>query len=124
MMKMVLRRVLAGALCPVLLLTALLGCTSPQSEEETPPEQMRCASIAGAPYRLYLPSDWNLMTDAGMSGGYYSMSDEATVTAVLYEQSSAQTVDQFIQDELLVRLTDTFGGVLAVTEGDPIWNAK
>jgi hypothetical protein len=101
-------------------MTSLISCSAPPDEDETPPEQMRCASVAGAPYRLYLPSDWNLTTDAGVSGGYYSMSDAATITAQLYDNPDALTAEKFIADVLVPHLTDVFGGVLAVTEGDPI----
>lgn len=118
--KLVFRRVAMCVLCLALLMTSLISCSAPLDEDETPPEQMRCASVAGAPYRLYLPSDWNLTTDAGVSGGYYSMSDAATITAQLYDNPDALTAEKFIADVLVPHLTDVFGGVLAVTEGDPI----
>ena len=118
--KLVFRCVAMCVLCLALLMTSLISCSAPLDDDETPPEQMRCASIAGAPYRLYLPSDWNLTTDAGISGGYYSMNDAVTITAQLYDNADALTEEQFINDVLLVHLTDVFGGVLAVTENDPI----
>ncbi len=108
--------VLAALMC----VGGLIGCSTPPDESETPPEQMRCASVAGAPYRLYLPSDWNLLTDAGISGGYYSMSDAATVTAQLYENAEGRTAEEFIWEVLVYHLTDVFGGEIDTTEDDPI----
>ena len=118
--KLVFRRVAMYVLCLALLVTSLIGCSAPPDDDEVPPEQMRCASVAGAPYRLYLPSDWNLTTDAGISGGYYSMSDAATITAQLYDNAEGRTAEEFIWDVLVYHLTDVFGGEIDTTEDDPI----
>ncbi|MBQ8718009.1 MAG: hypothetical protein IJY66_01940 [Clostridia bacterium] len=101
-------------------MTSLIGCSAPPDDDEVPPEQMRCASVAGAPYRLYLPSDWNLTTDAGVSGGYYSMNDAATITAQLYDNAEGRTAEEFIWEVLVYHLTDVFGGEIDTTEDDPI----
>ena len=54
--KTIFKRALLCVLCLAVLLASLISCSAPLDDDETPPEQMRCASIAGAPYRLYLPS--------------------------------------------------------------------
>lgn len=113
-------RLFAGLLLVGLLIGTLVGCSAPTDELETPPAQMRNATVAGAPYRLYLPADWNLTTDAGMSGGYYSMNNAATVTAQLYDNPTGIALADYFREALAYELTEFFGGLLAVTEGDPI----
>ena len=114
------RRLCAVLLAATLLLCALCSCGDPVDDDEQPPEQMQCASTEGSLYRLYLPVDWNLMTNAGISGGYYSMFDSATIIVHTYPNADNRTPATFWTEIMLPELADVYGGVIAVDEGDPV----
>ena len=66
----------------VLLLLAALCLTAASCRatgDEEIPENMKYATVEGSLYRLFVPSDWNLMLDMGMSGAYASMQNVAVV---------------------------------------------
>ncbi|MBE6589716.1 MAG: DUF1795 domain-containing protein [Ruminococcaceae bacterium] len=76
------KRILSFVLCAVLLL-AFSACT--QGEEgEVAPDGMQFATAAGADYRLYIPTHWSVNVDYGVSGGYYSLGTQSTVSAQKY----------------------------------------
>ena len=66
---------LRSLLCALLLLSLLLtlaSCGNAADGEEIP-ENMQYATLEGSPYRLFVPSDWNAMTEMGISGAYASL---------------------------------------------------
>ena len=68
-------------LCLCMLL-AFSACNNNQSDDV--PEGMKLASAAGADFRLYVPASWTLNTAYGISGAYYKLSPQSTVSVVKY----------------------------------------
>ncbi len=119
-MKNIFGSTLLLLLCAALVLVGTVGCSAPLEDDENPPAQMQNATIAGAPYRLFLPADWNLTVDAGVSGGYYSMNDAAKISAELYDNADGLSETEFWSTVMQPQLKDTFGGELEVEKDDPI----
>jgi len=72
-------KVRAAALCACLcLMLCAASCAGGQTEEI--PAGTKLASAAGADFRLYVPTTWNLNTDCGISGAYYSLRVQSTVS--------------------------------------------
>ena len=115
MNRKLLLRLTALLLTLAMTLCALLSCASGADDEETPPDQMQCASIAGAYYRLYVPTDWNLMTSAGISGAYYSMDDSSTITAVSYPNEEGLSTTDFWNAQL-DNFADVFEGEISYSD--------
>ncbi len=74
-------RFAAVLLCAVLLISCV-SCV--KDRDESLPEGMKLATAAGADFRLYIPTSWNTNTAYGVSGGYYSMSTQSSVSVVKY----------------------------------------
>lgn len=74
-------RILA-ALCCVAMLFCFAACSNKQ--DDGTPEGMKNATAAGAEFRLYVPSVWNVSTAYGVSGAYFTMTQQSTVSAVKY----------------------------------------
>ena len=71
-------------------LLAFSACGKTQSNGA--PDGMMLASAAGADFRLYVPTSWNLNTAYGVSGAYFNLSIQSTVSVVKYPiTSSMQT---------------------------------
>ena len=73
-------RLTALLLCTLMLLT----CVACAAEEggETSPEGMQNATVAGADFRLYVPTHWSANTAYGVSGGFYHLTQQSTVSLV------------------------------------------
>lgn len=70
----------------LLALTLLLGFTScVRDADENLPEGMKLATAAGADFRLYIPTSWNVNTAYGVSGGYATLSAQSTVSVTKHE---------------------------------------
>ena len=82
MFKNKIRRLCVLLLCALMLLPSLAACSSP--EGEWVPDGMQIASCYGADYRLYVPTSWNLNTAYGVSGAYYNLSTQSTVSVAKY----------------------------------------
>ncbi len=82
----------ASLLLSVLMLLTLVSCRT--DKEEGVPDGMQLATVAGADFRLYIPTTWNVNIAYGISGGYYKLSEQSTVSAQKYP----------IGEELAVRL--------------------
>ena len=83
-------RVLCVLLCAFLCLS-LFACSASEGEEI--PEGMQLATAAGARYRFYIPTHWSVSVDYGISGGYYSLGKQSTVSMRDYpitEEMTAQ----------------------------------
>lgn len=89
-MKRTLIRLVACLLCAVMLGLALVGCADGTDDV---PENMQPATVQGSLYRLYVPQDWNLMLDMGMSGAYASLQTTAVVFVRDYDALGMSTAD-------------------------------
>ncbi len=73
-------------------LTALLVCVAclfgfsacVTDAPEDVPAGMKIATAAGADFRLYVPTSWNANTAYGVSGGYYNLNTQSSVSVVKY----------------------------------------
>lgn len=74
-------RILCVLLC-LLLSLSLFACAGEGGEEV--PEGMQLATAAGARYRFYIPTHWSVSVDFGVSGGYYSLGKQSTVSLSEY----------------------------------------
>lgn len=74
----------------LVLLSALLvlSCASCATKERGVPDGMKNATAADADYRLYVPSVWNVNTAYGVSGAYYSLAQQSTVSVQKYPVSA------------------------------------
>ena len=104
-MKLKVTRLVALMLALLLLSVALYGCKSGDDEI---PEHMQHATIAGSDYRLYLPIDWNLLTDTGVSGGYASMQNKAVIYVKVYDNPEGLTAAAYWSTVLAPALLETF----------------
>ena len=73
---------LTALLCCVALLVCCVSCANTGGSDV--PEGMKLASAAGADFRLYVPSVWNVNTAYGVSGAYYKLAQQSTVSMVKY----------------------------------------
>lgn len=105
-MKQRLLRTLTLLLAVCLLGACLIGCKS--LEDVDLPENMKHATVEGAYYRLYLPNDWNLLTETGVSGGYASMQNKAVIYVKEYDNPDALTAADFWSAILVPALLQTF----------------
>lgn len=98
-------------LCLVMLLTCVSCMKGPETDASVP-EGMKLATCAGADYRLYVPTVWNTNTDYGVSGAYYNMLTQSTVSAQKYaiteemraafaNEPSRSHIEIFWEDHLL-----------------------
>lgn len=97
MKKMI--KTLALFLCAVILVS-LASCVT--DAPEGVPEGMKLATAAGADFRFYIPTSWNSNTAYGVSGGYYSMSTQSSVSMSKYpitETMVAQMAEAAIGEE-------------------------
>lgn len=74
-------KVAAFLLCFAIL---LCGASCSSNVEDGIPDGMMIASATGADYRLYVPTTWNLNTAYGVSGAYFNLSRQSTVSVVKY----------------------------------------
>lgn len=81
-------------LCAAMLL-ALVSCAGGAEDGEKVPDGMQLATVAGADYRLFIPTHWSANLAYGVSGGYYSLGTQSTVSMKTYpitaEMESALT---------------------------------
>ena len=104
-MKLKLTRLCALLLALVTLCLPLAACK--EAEEEIP-ENMKHATIEGSDYRLFLPIDWTLLTNAGLSGGYASAQNKAIIYVKVYENPSGVSIETFWEEYLAPSLAGAF----------------
>ncbi len=63
----------------------ILSACSDSSNGESAPSGMQLAVCQGADFRLYIPTHWSVNTGYGVSGGYYSLGRQSTVSVAKYE---------------------------------------
>ncbi|MBQ8309389.1 MAG: hypothetical protein IJX80_00065 [Clostridia bacterium] len=81
MKKRIFGRCIAFLLCAVILVVCV-SCAS--TGDETLPSGMQLATVAGADFRLYVPTHWSVNVAYGVSGGFYSLSEQSTVSMMKY----------------------------------------
>ena len=69
-------------LCVAVLLS-LVACVQGASGEAVP-DGMQLATVEGADYRLYIPTHWSVNLSYGVSGGYYSLGTQSTISVESY----------------------------------------
>ncbi len=74
-------RLLLCLLCAVLLCLPMTSC---QNKDAEVPEGMMIASYAGADYKLYVPTTWNLNTSFGVSSAFRNLNKQSTVSVNRY----------------------------------------
>ena len=79
-------RFAALLLCAVMLL-GFSACVG--GRDESVPDGMQLATAKGADFRLYIPTTWNPNTAYGVSGGYFNLSKQSTVSVVKYAAPEA-----------------------------------
>lgn len=96
------KRIILRTATVLLLIAMLLAAVSCSSQEDTlVPEGMQSATAYGATYRLYVPTTWNLKILPGISGAYYSVSEQSAVSVVEYP------IDEALAAELATIGEDT-----------------
>ncbi len=74
-------RFVALLLCAAML-TVFASCV--KDRPEGIPDGMQIACAENADFRLYVPTTWNVNTDYGVSGAYFNLSTQTTVSVVKY----------------------------------------
>lgn len=94
----------------VALILALIFCLSFAScAKDDAPDGMYLVSLAGEPFKLYVPEVWKDNTSSGVSGAYFSMSEKITVSARYYNAADGVTLDDYVKSceaEYAVSLDD------------------
>ncbi len=93
-MKSIVIRTLCLLLLVLTLASALVAC---REIDEDLPENMQYATLEGAYYRLFVPSDWNLLTEMGISGAYASSQNRAVVFVRDYDNADALTAKEYAE---------------------------
>lgn len=76
-------RVVLLVLCAAMLLS-LVACAPSGEDAEKAPDGMQFATASGADYRLFIPTHWSANLAYGVSGGYYSLGTQSTVSMKSY----------------------------------------
>ena len=79
-------RFLALLLCAA---TLLVFASCVKDRPEGIPDGMQLACAENADFRLYVPTTWNPNTDYGVSGAYFNLSTQTTVSVVKYPITDA-----------------------------------
>ncbi len=118
------------ALTAMLCLCAVLLCTSCSlAKTDSAPDGMQTATAAGDDFRLYVPTSWNLNTAYGISGAYYSLNNQSSVSVVKYPvtdtmktamEGETNPTDWFYQTELYTQLESSASGPIIKHEEDCI----
>lgn len=113
-----------GMLC----LCAMLLCSSCSfAKTDSAPNGMQTATAAGADFRLYVPTSWNLNTAYGISGAYYTLNNQSSVSVVKYpitgEMADAikeekNRTEWFFQNECYPQLENCTSGAIERHEAD------
>ncbi len=78
----------AAILLCVSVLLSLAACAQSGEEGEVAPAGMQFATAEGADYRLFIPTHWNVNLAYGISGGYYSLGTQSTISMESYPISA------------------------------------
>lgn len=117
-MKLKRIRLCALILALVVLCLPLTACKDGDDDEI--PENMQYATVEGSYYRLFLPTDWNLLTDTGLSGGYASMQNKAIIYVKDYENPENLSLQGYWDAHLLPALNAAFPASKGVECSDSV----
>lgn len=76
----------------VLCICMLLCSTSCANQTDDTPNGMKNATAAGADFRFYIPAYWNVSTEYGVSGGYYTQAGQSRASVVKYLLTEEQVI--------------------------------
>lgn len=79
-------------ICIVSALSAILLCACAKTQTDTP-AGMKLASVDAADYYMYVPSDWTVADQDGITSAYVSVADKSNVTCARYAVSNEATFD-------------------------------
>lgn len=71
---------IARLLCVLLALCLLGGTLIACSDKDEAPEGFQYATCKGEYFRLFIPTQWKVNTESGISGGYYSLAEGTAVS--------------------------------------------
>ena len=114
-------------LCLLLLVLAvalpLVGC---REIDEDLPENMQYATTEGAYYRLFVPSDWTLMTEMGISGAYASAQNRAIIFVHDYENPDGLSPRDYAEQVYMTEIGAAYpeGEVGAIATSDTVLGGK
>ena len=111
-------RLCALLLALTVLCLPLTACKD--SEDDEIPENMQYATVEGSYYRLFLPIDWNLLTNTGLSGGYASMQNKAIIYVKDYENPENLSLQDYWDAHLLPALNAAFPASKGVECSDSV----
>ena len=86
------KRILTATLAVLLSAMALTSCGAPDAEV---PEGMQLASLDGVEYALFVPENWTVNKNSGVSGAYVSAYDKSNVSMISYLPTEAMTTEQY-----------------------------
>lgn len=115
-MKLKSKRLLALSLALLMLGALLCSCRAGGDEI---PENMQYATIAGSDYRLFLPVDWTLLTDTGVSGGYASLQNQAYIYVKVYDNPEGLGVQDYWTTTHAQAIANAFPASGGITHSDP-----
>ena len=74
------KRMIVRMLCVLLALLMLTGCFVACSQGEEVPDGYQYATCKGEYFRLFVPTQWTVNTESGVSGGYYGLAEGTAVS--------------------------------------------
>ncbi len=75
----------------VLMLLASASCIKDRDPDL--PEGMKLATAPGAEFRLYIPTSWNVNQSYGVSGGYYNLNVQSSVSMSRYDLPPSESFE-------------------------------
>lgn len=109
---------LAALILALLMLGALL-CSCRAGDDEIP-ENMQYATVEGSYYRLFVPIDWNLLTDTGLSGGYASLQNKAIVYMMVYDNPEGLSAADYWTSTHCVTVANAFPDSEGIMHSEPV----
>ena len=84
-------RTVVRLLCALLTLCMLAGSLVACSQDGEVPEGYQYATCKGEYFRLFVPTQWKVNTESGVSGAYYSLAEGTAVsmTEIIFDQPVA-----------------------------------
>ena len=84
-------RTVVRLLCALLTLCMLAGSLVACSQDGEVPEGYQYATCKGEFFRLFVPTQWKVNTESGVSGAYYSLAEGTAVsmTEIIFDQPVA-----------------------------------
>ena len=98
-------RTIVRMLCTLLALCMLAGSLVACSSGDEAPDGYQYATCKGEYFRLFVPTQWKVSTESGVSGGYYSLSEGTAVSMaeVIFDlpdgvgEAATATLEDFFQ---------------------------